>query len=138
MIISMSLIGCSLIYTIIIAVLFYTKKRISSFETKIYNVLLILAIVNMFIELHLCINVLINININGFYNMFLNRLFLVTMLSWITIFTIYIFRISFGNNESYQIFFSKKGMGYPIFLSIVFVFLLLALFLPIYQFEKKL
>ncbi len=135
MIISMSVIGCSLIYTIIIAVLFYTKKRISSFETKIYNVLLILAIVNMFIELHLCINVLINININGFYNMFLNRLFLVTMLSWITIFTIYIFRISFGNNESYQIFFSKKGMGYPIFLSIVFVFLLLALFLPIYQFK---
>lgn len=135
MFISMAVIGCSFIYTIIIFILYFSKKKVVNFETGIYKILLIGAIINMIIEMHLCANILLGIDINTFYNMFLNRLFLITMFSWVSFFTIYIFRISFGNNEKYKIFFSKKGKGYYLFAAYTLIFLILLLVLPIYQFN---
>lgn len=46
--------------------------------------------INMILELSLCTNVLVGINSESFYNMLLNRLFLIAMFSWIiSIFTLY-------------------------------------------------
>lgn len=134
MVMGMAAIACSFIYTCIIAGLYFPKKKVSNFETKIYNILLVLSLINMLLEFHLCTNVLINLNIDSFYNMFLNRMFLVTLFAWGTVFTVYTFRISFGSNEKYKKIFSRNGFGYPMFAAGIFICLILILILPIHQF----
>ncbi len=137
MLVGMSVIGCSFIYTIIIMLLYFLKKKIKSFETKIYGVLLILALVNLFVEFHLCVNVLLRMNLYSVYNMFLNRLFLVTIFSWITIFTIYIFLLSFDKNEKILNMFrpSKKVNWFWLFILFLIISILLMLTLNLDQFN---
>ncbi len=135
MVMGMAAIVCSFVYTCIITVVFFAKKKVNNFETKIYGILLVLSLINMFVELHLCTNVLINLDINSLYNRFLNRIFLLSMFSWITIFTAYTFRISFGNNQKYRKIFSKKGYGYLLFGFFILVCIITVLFLPLSQYK---
>lgn len=120
MIISMTAIGCSFLYTLLISILYFSKKKINNFETKIYNLLIILAMINMILELSLCTNVLVGINSESFYNMLLNRLFLIAMFSWITVFSLYIFKISFKPNDEISKKFSRKNKGIFFYLSLLF------------------
>lgn len=121
MLIGMSAIGCSFIYTIIISILYFLKKKTKNFETNIYNVLLILALVNMFIELHLCVNVLLKVDSYSLYNMFLNRLFLITIFNWVTVFTVYIFKIAFSEKEKIIKNFNSKKMKILFIIFIIFI-----------------
>ncbi|MDD2409139.1 MAG: hypothetical protein PHD03_00230, partial [Bacilli bacterium] len=138
MVAGMSAILCSFIYTLIITILYFSKERIKNFETIIYNILILLALINMFIEFNLCLNVLFKFDINSFYNIFLNRLFLVAIFGWVTIFTIYIFYVSFNNNEKIIGYFinSKKGLLYYIFIIFICISLLLIITLEIKQFNN--
>ncbi len=138
MIISMTAICCSFLYTFLISILYFAKKKINNFETKIYNLLIILAMINMVIELSLCINVLVGINSESFFNMLLNRLFLVAMFSWITVFSLYVFKISFNPNDEISKKFSRKNKGIFFYLSLLFfiisIFFLFTL--ELYQFNN--
>ncbi|MDD4796054.1 MAG: ATP-binding protein, partial [Bacilli bacterium] len=138
MVAGMSAIACSFIYTLIITILYFSKERIKNFETMIYNVLIILALINMFIEFNLCLNVLFKFDINSFYNILLNRLFLVAIFGWVTIFTIYIFYVSFNTNDKIIRNFtnSKKGLLYYIFVTFIFISLILIITLEIKQFNN--
>ncbi len=120
MIISMTAIGCSFLYTFLISVLYFFKKKVNNFETKIYNLLIVLAMINMILELSLCTNVLLGIDSENFYNMLLNRLFLVAMFSWITVFSLYILKISFNPNDEISKKFSRKNKGIFFYLSLLF------------------
>lgn len=90
MIMGMAVIACSLIYTLIITIVYFTKRHINNLETKIYNFILIFSLLNMALEFLLCVNILLNIELYSLYNLLINKLFLICLFAWFTSFTIYL------------------------------------------------
>ncbi len=117
----------ALIYTIITAVFFYTKKKINKVENKIYKRLLLLTILSMFTEL------LIVATINmPTISTIVQKIFLVIVLIWLSRFIDYTFITTmFNNNKSEQENINKYLSSYYIFLTINFICAILILLFPI-------
>ena len=94
MIIGMSFIVCTFIFALMIAIIYFAKKHVDTIETKLYNYILIISVINMIIEFTLCTNILLGVPLFSFYNLLINKLFLVTLFTWFTLFTIYIICVS--------------------------------------------
>ena len=94
MIISMPFIVCTFIFTLMIAIIYFAKRHIDTIETKLYNYILVISIINIIIEFTLCMNILLDVPLFSFYNLLINKLFLVTLFTWFTLFTIYIICVS--------------------------------------------
>ena len=94
MIIGMSFIVCTFIFALMIAIIYFAKKHVDTIETKLYNYILIISMINMIIEFTLCTNILLDVPLFSFYNLLINKLFLVTLFTWFTLFTIYIICVS--------------------------------------------
>ena len=94
MIIGMSFIVCTFIFALMIAIIYFAKKHVDTIETKLYNYILIISVINMIIEFTLCTNILLYVPLFSFYNLLINKLFLVTLFTWFTLFTIYIICVS--------------------------------------------
>ena len=94
MIIGMSFIVCTFIFALMIAIIYFAKKHVDTIETKLYNYILIISVINMIIEFTLCTNILLDVPLFSFYNLLINKFFLVTLFTWFTLFTIYIICVS--------------------------------------------
>lgn len=90
----MPFIVCTFIFTLMIAIIYFAKKHIDTIETKLYNYILVISIINIIIEFTLCTNILLDVPLFSFYNLLINKLFLVTLFTWFTLFTIYIICVS--------------------------------------------
>ena len=139
MLICMVTIACSFIYTIIIALIYFFKKRVNNIETKFYSILMAISLLNLYLELMLCVNVLLKVNIDSLLNIFFNRIFLISLFSWVTVFTIYIIKISFGNCEKImeKITFEGNLLKKPvliIFIIYIIIMVFLMSILPIEQY----
>ena len=82
-----------LVYIIVIAIAFYTKTKVSTRETRLFSMFIIVT----FLELS---SVVISyytkdvVNIYGFYYQFLNKLTISFHVLWPTLFTLYVYTIS--------------------------------------------
>ena len=90
----MPFIVCTFIFTLMIAIIYFAKRHIDIIETKLYNYILVISIINIIIEFTLCTNILLDVPLFSFYNLLINKLFLVTLFTWFTLFTIYIICVS--------------------------------------------
>ncbi|MBP3919988.1 MAG: response regulator [Bacilli bacterium] len=120
MAISMAFISCTLIFIIMITIVYFMKERISNLETKLYNGIIAFSIINLILELILCYNIYIDIELYSLYNLFINRSFLIALYGWFTLFTIYLFSISYQKKF-------KKICKIITIASIIIVILLLCL-----------
>ena len=128
--IGMSVIGTSLVYLTLLAIVYFRKEKVKTFETKLYGILLVLNLIGLFLELMCCIS--ISIDQNSIITTLINRSYLIYFVSYITIFTIYVFHVSF-NKENQQ----KKNEKRSIKISfgiIYIVSLLSVIFLPLQYF----
>jgi len=126
MYVGIALILCSLIYSILIIVVYFTKKRINSQETKLYNALLVLNSLNLILEL-LCCYTVYNIDKMRYLTEIINRLFLITIFYWQTVFTLYNYTISFKNQKKDKLNFNTKiGHIFIVFFVIMFIGLLVS------------
>ena len=94
MILSMAFIICTFIFSMMIAIVYFAKKHISTTETKLYNFILVISILNLIIEFVLCVNILLDVDLYSIYNLIINKLFLITLFTWFTLFTIYIVNVA--------------------------------------------
>lgn len=137
MIAGMGIVFCAFFYTLLIAFLFFSKNIYKSFETTIFAIIIFLSLINSIIEFWLCVNILLNVELYGFYNLLLNRLFLTFIFLFFLIFTIYIIYISFFNTKiANEKLVRKYGKNYIkkficFFLPFFIIILLLLWFLPI-------
>ena len=134
MIIGISVISCSLIYSILLLILYFSKSRIQNMENRIYSILVVINVIGLILELLCCYYTYKN-GTTAFYSLMClicNRLFIIYMLTWVTIFTYYIFYISQSSKNK-----SKKHMeplqkrSKQASLIIYIVFFVLASFLPL-------
>lgn len=87
---------CCMLFGIIILISYFSKKRVNTIETKIYNVLIILSFFGLILEL-LCCYFTANKEMYPILVVIVNRLWLVHIVSWLFLFTFYIYQISFVN-----------------------------------------
>lgn len=131
MAIGITIIFCSLLYILLLAIIYFSKKRISNIETKIYNKLLLVDIVGLFLELLCCLTVseIIKIDILQYV---VNRLFLVFIITWVFLFSKYTISVSFSNNSKLaQVINNKYKLFSNLFLICYVFFCSMVLLLPL-------
>ena len=138
MTIGVTVICCSILYIILVATVYFSKKKIKNLENKIYSSLLILNIAGLFIELGCCY-FLYNkdvSNLHSFLNILINKTFVIYLLTWELIFTAYMFFISFNQKESIKELVKKNSEKIITGISVIYIILIsLVAFLPLYFFN---
>ena len=96
--IGMSVIVCSLIYLMLLGLVYFKKEKIKTFETNVYGFLLASNIIGLILELLCCFTVINQDNI-PIVNYIANRLYLIYFVTFITIFTVYVYYVSFKDTK---------------------------------------
>lgn len=136
MIVGVSVISCSLLYSIILAIVFFNKGKINTFETKLYGFLLILNIVGLLLELCCCFSVY-HIEYFGVVNELFNRIYLMYYVTFITTFTIYIYYVTNESTKSNNVNILNTKKNKTFFGTLYLIGYLLVLFLPLYYHSKN-
>lgn len=114
----------SLLYIIVLTFIYKKKKHIESFELNIFNNLLSLNIFGLLIEL-LCIYNGLYSNPDSFFNLLVNKSYLLYLLFFCTLFLKYAICVSLGN-ENYEIH-EKKISNYLLIFTSIFSVLIIVL-----------
>lgn len=132
MIIGISTICLSLLYSILLAIVYFSKQRITNLENKVYKYLIITSILCLINELF-CIYTVSQMDQLSIITLIANKIFLILLFTWMTLLCIYIISISFTNESKYKI--NKINLNY--YLAIIYVAsIIILLYLPIsYYFD---
>ena len=136
MYIGITIILCSIIYVLLIAFSYFSKKRINSIETRIYGYMIITSILSLIFEFLsiVCVN---NYETFLIQSHIVNKGFLLCIFIWTSLLTLYIFIISFIEN----VYTSEKRKNIAkklisLFSILVVMFLILIILLPIEFYNK--
>jgi len=115
---------CALPFSILIIILFFKKGYVNNIETKTYRVLIILNFIGLIIEI-LCTFASLIYNEVPFISNIIYKSYLVYLLTWMGVFTYYIYKISKDKEKE-----TKKSIKI-FFLIISIITLFITYFLPI-------
>lgn len=90
MVVGMSFIVCTFIYMLLLCVVNFSKKRMNTIETKIYDQLIILNVIGLILEFLCCLTVK-NMDNIPVLNAIMNRSYLIYFASFVTLFTLYVY-----------------------------------------------
>jgi len=134
--IGMSVIACSFVYLIVLAIVYFKKERVNSFETKLYDILLALNIIGLALEFICCLTVS-NMDKMPLINFLTNRIYLIYWVSYITVFTIYVCYVSFNKTENKNSHSLENNKIFKVIISCIYaISLICVLFLPLYYFSE--
>lgn len=122
MYIGMTVICCSIIYTLLLCIVYFRKERIVTVETKIYDVILAINLLGLILELLCCFIVPVREEI-PILNEVINRLFLVYFVVFVSTFTVYMYitSIDANNKKVNELSKGKLRNFYYIFLMICII-----------------
>lgn len=113
-----------LMYTMLIAICFFSKDRVNSYENKMYGNLIIVTIAELLCGLLSYISLITPFPLLA--NEVIGKLFLISMISWTTFFLCYIISISYNLDESKKKKFVKR---------IIFFFVLFSVLILIFKLD---
>lgn len=119
----------SLIYMSLLILVYFSKKRLDTIENKIFKVLMITNFIGLVIDI-MSVYTIMNMNKIPNMNAFITKLYLAYLLSWIFIFTLYIFAISKKEKEDFN-----KTLKTIVVLGLIGIFIMAVL--PLYYKESK-
>lgn len=117
-----------LIYTIFLAIFFFKKKKIKSFELKIYKSIVILTLICLISELFIPITLLTS---SKFFQDFMMKFYLVTILFWTAIFFVYVFSLSHKELFSNHLKNKRNTIMISIYIVLNIIIATLLMLLPI-------
>lgn len=120
MIIGVSILIISFLYLLLTGIMYYSKQRINNRENNLYNNLIITSFLGIVLELSCILIVPFKENL-PLLNEIVNRLFLLYILTWIFLFTKYIFYISFNNKKKLSLFIQNNKKSLNIILNILLI-----------------
>lgn len=114
-----------LIFNILLTCIYFSKKRVDSFETNVYKNLIFVNLLTSIFAIcsYFCI---LKLDTSGVLNFVFSKGLLVLYLAWILLFTLYIFGISNYNSKINQ------ELAYKFFFFLLICGSLLIFFLPLY------
>ena len=123
---------CSIFYSLLLTAVFFTKKKISLVENKIYGYLIICNLAGTIMGT-LNYFTIRNIDKLSLVNSIVSKGMIIYFLSWITLFTIYVFMISRSRNQESQTqYLSYYNKIKKIFGIVYLVFAIIIIILPLY------
>lgn len=136
--ISFTVICCSLLYIIMIAIVYFGKEKIESIENKIYSFLISINIFGLILEI-LCFFLVLYKDttvLNSYLNIFFNKFFLFYLMTWTVTFTFYIYLISVNDKKNVDIISVAKRMIKPYLVIEVLSAVIIAI-LPLYYVNER-
>lgn len=128
--IGMSAIACSFIYLFLLAIVYFKKERIKAFETKLYGSILVLNLIGLILEFICCLTVK-NMDYIPIVNEIANRLYLIYFVTYVSLFTLYIYYVSFSvKEEDFNMTLKKSKIKY-LFLLIYAISFVMVVILPL-------
>ena len=91
--------ACSFFYSVLLTIMFFSKKRIQTLENKIYSYLIISNLVGVVLGVS-CYTSILHRDAFPILNDFISKALLIYYLTWISFFTAYTFVISYSKKES--------------------------------------
>lgn len=128
--------ACSFFYSVLLTIMFFSKKRIQTLENKIYSYLIISNLIGVVLGVS-CYTSILHRDAFPILNDFISKALLIYYLTWISFFTAYIFVISYSKKESDKE--SKEKYFKNIFniLTVIYVVIAILVFiLPLNYFSK--
>ena len=127
--------AASLCYIFMLVIVYFTKERVNTSETRIFTRLLIISIISLISELYITI-IPINMDIPLF--VFSLKLYLILCVLWLSHFMEYVFIITRNDDERATINYKQSYKKvYRIFWGIIGLILLVVILLPIYFFNEN-
>ena len=123
---------CSFFYSVLLTIMYFSKKRLNRVENKIYGSLIICNLIGVILAVS-CYYTINNMASMPFLNYIVSKSLLIYYLAWITIFTIYVFVISYqkkARNEEEKNKNIKKIS--KLFIILFFLIAILVCILPLY------
>ena len=119
---------CSAFYIMLLLIVFFSKKRLSSIENKIYSWLIITNFFGVIIAVFSYM-LMLNSQYFGLLCDVVNKTYLLYLVTWITLFSIYVFVISYNSKkitikekaDKYKKIFINCGIIYIISVILVYV-----------------
>ena len=112
---------CAIIYSFLLIIVYFNKKRYNSFENKIYSSLIIINFIGLIIDITLGV-VSARYMEHQALTMILTKLYLLYFVTWIGCFTFYMITISNSKNSGSDLFkFKRKNKLLILFFIIVLV-----------------
>ena len=128
--------ACSFFYSVLLTIMFFSKKRIQTLENKIYSYLIISNLIGVVLGVS-CYTSILHRDAFPILNDFISKALLIYYLTWISFFTAYTFVISYSKKESDKE--SKEKYFKKIFniLTVIYVVIAILVFiLPLNYFSK--
>ncbi len=129
---SASFIVCSMFYSALLLIVYFSKKRLNTLENKIYSALAITNFIGLIIETF-CYLITLNKESFPLLTSIINKLYLIYSLTWLVLFMYYTFIVSFKKKinlrfNSKEIYKKISNIFLKIYLVIAFALLLLPLY----------
>ena len=124
---------CSLFYISLLLIIYFSKKRLGIVENKIYIILAITNLVGLILDIS-SVYTISNMSRYPTLNKFISKAYLIYLLSWMFLFTVYVFVISTrkkSDKDKIKLHLTDYKMIYPATV-LYFVFLILTIMLPLY------
>lgn len=125
---------CSLFYISLLLIIYFSKKRLGTVENKIYIILAVTNLIGLILDIS-SVYTISNMSRYPILNKFVSKAYLVYLLSWMFLFTIYVFIISTNKkndkNKTELHLSDYKNKVYPATI-LYFIFLILTIILPLY------
>lgn len=124
---------CSLFYISLLLIIYFSKKRLGTVENKIYIILAITNLVGLILDIS-SVYTISNMSRYPTLNKFISKAYLIYLLSWMFLFTVYVFVISTrkkSDKDKIKLHLTDYKMIYPATV-LYFVFLILTIMLPLY------
>ena len=127
--ISLAFLGISLVYSVFLNILFFSKKHVKNLETKIYGILIVVNLIGILLEF-LC-NLTVNYsNYIPLLNMIVLKLLLIYFLTFAFLMSIYVIAVSYDANhkdkKTFEQYYKPKRIASIVFwlINIVVLFVL--------------
>ena len=91
----------SLLYIILLVIVYYSKEKMPTLENKIFKMIMMTSLIGIIIHLFLYM-LMIGIGTSNIITILISKLYLVYLITWMILFTLYVFIISSKNKQTIE------------------------------------
>ena len=116
------------IYSVLLNIVYFARKRLVTFENKIFEKLMITNLIGVILAIGSYFTI-VNIDKYPIFNVIVSKGYIVYLLTWITLFSVYIFAISIDDSKNRKKKINRIIKGFSI---LYVIFLIVIIIKPLY------